>query len=189
MFEIDLDFLTDLASDPSWIVGFAVFAAIVVVGIVVAWRGKQREQSRFSRSQLVYGYGRTTGDASSDRPPRGSSQRGQPTAEDPFTQGASREKRVAARRSGTVVKVAVADTSLKGVEQAWVVDRSTTGLGLCVGEPAETGTKLKVRPWDAGDMSPWIDIVVRNCKREGDSWKIGCQFVRTPPWSVLLLFG
>ena len=35
----------------------------------------------------------------------------------------------------------------------------------------------------------WSQMEVRTCRQEGTAWELGCQFVRTPSWNVLLLFG
>jgi hypothetical protein len=85
--------------------------------------------------------------------------------------------------------VAVADEQLEKVEPGWVVDRSTGGLKLCFEGPLAGGTVLNVRLWNAGGVAPWVQVVVRYCYQENDHWKVGCQFVKTPPWSVLLMFG
>jgi hypothetical protein len=34
-----------------------------------------------------------------------------------------------------------------------------------------------------------VQLEVKNCRLVGSEYELGCQFVRTPPWSVLLLFG
>jgi hypothetical protein len=32
-------------------------------------------------------------------------------------------------------------------------------------------------------------MAVRNCRDAGQHFELGCEFERTPPWNVLLLFG
>ncbi len=32
-------------------------------------------------------------------------------------------------------------------------------------------------------------LVVRSCRKNGEFYEIGCEFEKTPPWNVLLLFG
>ena len=44
-------------------------------------------------------------------------------------------------------------------------------------------------PTNASEQVPWIEIEVRTCRLVEDSWELGCQFVKTPQWSILLLFG
>lgn len=70
-----------------------------------------------------------------------------------------------------------------------VVDRSVGGLCLNVSRLIEVGAVLSVKPSDATPMVPWTEIEVRSCRQEGEGWQIGCRFVRTPPWSVLMHFG
>lgn len=109
--------------------------------------------------------------------------------EDPFEKGSFGERRVALRRSGAMVKVAVADEHLEAQVPGWVVDRSMGGLGVLLEKPLPSGALLNVRPWDGGAMAPWVQVTVRSCVPEEGRWKAGCQFVKTPPWSVMLLFG
>ena len=35
----------------------------------------------------------------------------------------------------------------------------------------------------------WIEVQVRNCRQQENTWELGCAFVRSPPWEVLLTFG
>jgi hypothetical protein len=114
-------------------------------------------------------------------PPRESS--------DPFILGSSGELRSSMRRTGSVIEVRIADalgeTELgRGV----VVDRSTGGLGLEVNVRLERGSVVSIRPSRAEQRSPWIQIEIMSCEGEENSWRVGCKFVRTPPWSVMLLF-
>jgi hypothetical protein len=100
------------------------------------------------------------------------------------------ERRNGLRRSGSSIRVRVADAEYHEIGMAWVMDRSTGGIGLYMEEPLEPGTVVRVRPEGAGDVAGWIPVTVRSCQKgEADFWKLGCQFERTPPWSVLLLFG
>jgi hypothetical protein len=110
-------------------------------------------------------------------------------APDPFEHGSLGERRVALRRAGSMVKIAIADVSLEEIELGWVVDRSTGGLGLIVERLMEPGTSLNVRPWEGGDSAPWVQVTVRTCQPADGHWKVGVAFDKTPPWSVLLLFG
>jgi hypothetical protein len=109
---------------------------------------------------------------------------------DPFLQGSSSERRVAARRVGNMVAVSVTDGDGQGTPvEGWVADRSVGGLCLRLDSPAGVGSILNVRPRDSSSVVPWTQVEVKSCRQESDGWEIGCQFVRTPPWSVLLLFG
>jgi hypothetical protein len=109
---------------------------------------------------------------------------------DPFTHGGSMEKRSALRRQGNPVEVAIADSEGQTeLTRGWVVDRSTGGLCLSLFQPLDVGSVVNVRPCRVEPAPPWVRVEVRKCRRQPDGWEVGCQFVRTPPWSVLLLFG
>ena len=109
---------------------------------------------------------------------------------DPFVQGSKSERRVANRRGGNMVPVSVTDAEAQTPPvQGWVTDRSVGGLCLRLEAPVGVGTQLNVRPRDSSAVVPWTVVEVKSCRQEADGWEIGCQFVRTPPWSVLLLFG
>jgi hypothetical protein len=109
---------------------------------------------------------------------------------DPFVFGSNSERRGAARREGNTVEVILA-TPGDGAEplQGWVVDRSVGGLGLRTDVPVPVGAVFNVRPRNSTSIIPWTQLEVKTCRQEGAAWEVGCQFVRTPPWSVLLLFG
>jgi hypothetical protein len=109
---------------------------------------------------------------------------------DPFVHGSASEQRKAYRRSGNPVELLIALHGNKKTPcRGWVTDRSVGGL--CVESPAEVapGTVLEVLPANAPAMTPWIEIEVRSCRLIDQGWQLGCQFVRQPPWSILLLFG
>jgi hypothetical protein len=121
-----------------------------------------------------------------------SSRRGQDDAptRDPFVFGSAAERRVALRRRGNPKEIMVSDAEVKEAPfQAWVVDRSTGGLCLSLGEEIPVGKVLSVRALNAPDTIPWVQIEVRSCRHEDDGWEAGCQFLKTPSWSVMLLFG
>ena len=109
---------------------------------------------------------------------------------DPFESGSSSEKRVAARRKGASLEVLIADEQQRQPpHEGWVVDRSLGGLCLASTRQLEPGTFLRVRPKNAEMVVPWVEVEVRSCKLEEGVWQLGCQFRKTPPYSVLLLFG
>ncbi len=109
---------------------------------------------------------------------------------DPYVQGSPTEQRRGHRRSGNPVEVFVT----KGEEttpacRAWVLDRSVCGLALSVTEEVTPGTHLQLLPVHASGITPWTEVEVKNCRPIKDGFELGCQFVRQPQWSVLLLFG
>lgn len=109
---------------------------------------------------------------------------------DPFVQGRYQERRGAARRGGNPVAVLISDEEAEAEPiRGFVLDRSTGGLCIAVDAEIETGTILSVRTANAPQTTPWVQVEVKNCRRNGREFEIGCQWLRTPPWSVLLLFG
>jgi hypothetical protein len=109
---------------------------------------------------------------------------------DPFVQGSQWERRAAVRREGTMVPIVVTDGDGQGEPApGWVVDRSVGGLCLRLEASVLPGTRISVRPRDASTMVPWTQVEVKSCRPQDGDWEVGCQFVRTPPWSVLLMFG
>ncbi len=109
---------------------------------------------------------------------------------DPFDQGSVGERRVAARRKGNHVHILVTDAEARGEPiLVWVIDRSLGGLCLMLSEELSAGTILSIKPRQHPPGTPWVKVQVRTCKRDSDRFELGCQFVRVPPWGVLLLFG
>lgn len=76
-----------------------------------------------------------------------------------------------------------------GPGQASVVDRSMGGLCLMAPEAIPSGTILSIRPTNADDIVPWVEAEVCVCRPGDQCFKLGCRFVKTPPYSILLLFG
>ncbi|MBL8797903.1 MAG: PilZ domain-containing protein [Planctomycetia bacterium] len=110
---------------------------------------------------------------------------------DPFIKGSKMDRRAALRRGGNPIAVLISDADSKAKPSfGYVLDRSTGGLCLSVAAPIPEGTFLTVRTNNAPQTVPWIKVEVRNCRSVGDKeWELGCKFDKTPPWSVLLLFG
>jgi hypothetical protein len=126
------------------------------------------------------------------KPPNVENKQTQPAfgQSDPFIHGSARETRAGFRRSGNPIQVAITDAEAeKELGNGWVIDRSAGGMGLAVFEPMDTGTIISVRPSKGAELAPWVQLEIMSCRRATDSWELGCRFVRTPPWSVLLLFG
>lgn len=113
-----------------------------------------------------------------------------PVEEDVFNRGSALERRGSLRRRGNAVAILITDAeAATDPYPGWVVDRSIGGLCLSVEKPVETGMILSVRTNNAPVEVPWVQVEVRSCRQLNQEWELGCQFVRTPPWSVLLLFG
>ncbi len=109
---------------------------------------------------------------------------------DPFALGASRERRVAPRRTGNPIKVLLTDVGLKGQPEAGlIIDRSLGGLGILTRRYAAPGALLAVRAAAAPVTVPWTEVEVRSCLKEGSDWKMGCKYIKSPGTGVLLYFG
>jgi hypothetical protein len=109
---------------------------------------------------------------------------------DPFAVGGRTERRGAFRRKGSAVTVKFTDEhQLQQPREGWVIDRSMGGLGLWSEKPVDVGTILKVRPDHAPELTPWIEVEVKSCNPHEGGWRVHCGFIKTPPYSVLLLFG
>jgi hypothetical protein len=116
--------------------------------------------------------------------------KGSNPAGDPFVQGTNQERRGALRRGGNPIAILISDAEAHtDPTPGYVVDRSTGGLCLSVPNAVPEGTVLSVRTTNAPQTVPWVQIEVKNCRAVGGEYELGCRFVRTPPWSVMLLFG
>lgn len=111
---------------------------------------------------------------------------------DSYAPKAFGEKRTSLRRTSNPVPVAI--SNVDGTEEpcfGWVVNRSVGGLCLSV-EAKNTkfvGTIFSVKATNAPDTTPWVQLEVRNCRQVGKECVLGCQFLKTPSWGILLLFG
>jgi hypothetical protein len=154
-----------------WGAGVTVF--LIVFGL--GWWQRQRRPANRLRDipqALVHHYGRATTS----------------TAPESVAPAGSPERRTAIRRAGSVVKVALRDERQQAIGFGYVIDRSVSGLGLHTDRAFEPQTMLHVRPTADSERAYWVQVVVRNCRRDNGFWKIGCQFVRPPHWSALLSF-
>jgi hypothetical protein len=100
------------------------------------------------------------------------------------------ERRASVRRSGAAVRVTVASPLFqRGVTDGFVLDRSTGGLCIALATEVPRGAVLKVRAVHAPDTVGYVNVIVRNCRRQEEYFEVGCEFEQTPPWNILLLFG
>ncbi|HZZ80501.1 MAG TPA: hypothetical protein VFE62_18500 [Gemmataceae bacterium] len=104
-----------------------------------------------------------------------------------------RDQRGMHRRQGNPVEVHVGTPEdKKNTTLGSVLDRSVGGVRLAVFSDTEVGTVLSIKPVHADAMVPWVDIEVRSCRRSvemPDHFEVGCQYVKSPPYSIQLLFG
>jgi len=113
-----------------------------------------------------------------------------PLPPDPYAMGTTLEQRGAHRRKGNPIGVHITDAEAKGEPFHGVVtNRSAGGLGLEVDRPIEVSTTVSIRVIKAPVTVPWIQVQVRSCRQQENGWLLGCQFVKPPPWSIMLLFG
>jgi hypothetical protein len=113
-----------------------------------------------------------------------------PREPDPFTTKNLPEKRRTPRRRGNAVEVLISDASLTALPvRGWVQDRSMGGMCLVLNRAITVSTLLHVRATAAAVRTPWVQVTVRNCRAWESYWLLGCQFIQTPPWAVLLTFG
>jgi hypothetical protein len=112
-----------------------------------------------------------------------------PAPVDVFLHGGTRERRAAPRRRGNSVEVFFAPAPNREALHGWVVDRSVGGLCVAIEQPVQQGEVWHVRPRNAPTSAPWTAVEVRTCKAEEGGWEVGCRFLQTPQWNVMLLFG
>ena len=112
---------------------------------------------------------------------------------DPFAQGSAGEQRSSFRRSGNPVEVIYSTEEFrKSPRRGYVLDRSVGGLRLMLEHELLPGTIVSLRPANASEIIPEVDVEVRSCRRsdtQPGEYDLGCQFVKSPPYSILLLFG
>jgi hypothetical protein len=100
------------------------------------------------------------------------------------------DRRGAVRREGQPVRVTLAATTFRnGVAEGYVIDRSTGGLKIAAQVAVAPGSTLQVRAVDAPDTVGFVTLIVRSCRKSDEHYELGCEFEKTPPWNVLLLFG
>ncbi len=105
-------------------------------------------------------------------------------------EGSLSDRRGSLRREGTPVKIVAASPAFEnGTNPGYVLDRSTSGLKLALEAGMATGSSMQIRAAHAPESTPWVTVIVRNCKDTGEHFEMGCEFEKTPPWNVLLLFG
>ncbi len=105
-------------------------------------------------------------------------------------QSAASDRRSSLRREGTPVKIVATSPAFEdSTSPGYVLDRSTGGLKVALQAGMAPGSSLQLRASHAPETTPWVTVIVRNCVDSGDHYILGCEFEKTPPWNVLLLFG
>jgi hypothetical protein len=116
-----------------------------------------------------------------------------------------KERRSSRRRQGNLIPVTiteaaspasspeeaggVASASVVSPRTGWVLNRSGGGLGLLVDEEVTPGTVLTVTPNLGLATFEWIQVEVKSCRPERQSWLLGCQFLQKVSWDDLRPFG
>lgn len=102
----------------------------------------------------------------------------------------SDERRRSTRRGGLPSSILLVEPkNRKRSMEGFVLDRSNGGLRVALEKPYPIGLNLEVRPINAPEETPWIPVIVRNCREVGDYFEVGCQFDQELPWHLLLMFG
>jgi hypothetical protein len=131
---------------------------------------------------------RRTPPAPLDEPPEVPSSNSPPNWEAHDTSFADRRGSV--RREGAPVRVVLSSPIfVERYEYGWVLNRSKGGLRLALATAVAPGTGVQIRAENAPDTIPWVTIVIRSCRDNGDYFELGCEFEKNLPWNVLLLFG
>jgi hypothetical protein len=100
------------------------------------------------------------------------------------------DRRGAVRREGGPIRVTLASAAFRnGMGDGVVLDRSTGGLRIALSAALAPGSSVQVRATHAPDTVGFVTVIVRSCRKNGDVFEVGCEFEKTPPWNVLLLFG
>jgi hypothetical protein len=100
------------------------------------------------------------------------------------------DRRSSIRRNGKPVRIFVLSPLFgEKIESGWVLDRSTGGLRVAMITAVAPGKALQVRAKNAPNTIPWVTVIVRSCRNNGEFFELGCEFEKTPPWHILLLFG
>lgn len=101
-----------------------------------------------------------------------------------------KDNRRAPRRAGRICEVLVTlPGETDNAQQGLVLNRSVGGLGVLVGNEFAPGTVLGVLPAEAPVTTPWVEVEVKSCRKNGEDWELGVQFLKVPPYATLLLFG
>lgn len=103
----------------------------------------------------------------------------------------ARERRTAPRRRRSVRVLFMSnDCALDEPFRATLLDASQGGLRLAVRrEQISEGSMLMVMPPQAPPGTPWVPVLVKNCRLKDDAWEVGCQFTKRLPATTVQLFA
>jgi hypothetical protein len=141
-------------------------------------------------SRLMQARRRSDTVASVAEPPKQEPVERQLIRHDPFDYGSITDKRRAPRRNGNAIAILITDAeAMQEPTRGHVLDRSMGGLRLVSQNEVAPGTVISLKPLKCPPATPWVQVEVRSCNKDEAGYEICCQFLRTPPWAVLLLFG
>src|SRR5262249_19355688 len=93
------------------------------------------------------------------------------------------DRRGAVRRDGQPVRIVIFSPLFgDGMNDGFVLDRSTGGLRIAMSAPVVVGSTMEVKAANAPDTVGFVTVVVRSCRKNGDHFEVGCEFEKTPPW-------
>lgn len=110
----------------------------------------------------------------------------------PMVEGEARrvERRHLPRRGANPVLVLISEMQPDSqVQEAWVVDRSKSGLGMISPRPLAVNAVVSVRPAHADSRFRWVRVQVKNCRPEEGQWRIGCRFQEILSLGEIRQFG
>jgi HEAT repeat protein len=108
----------------------------------------------------------------------------EPAAPAPST----RSSHLTSPRPTRLVPVLIADAASPGSPgRGVVVEVASNGLGLKAPAAFPLGSRLRLRPSVAAASVPWIEVEVCLCEQSDQEWRVEAQFVKTPPFSVMVL--
>jgi hypothetical protein len=91
-------------------------------------------------------------------------------------------------RKKKLLKIIIRDESTGEIFGGWVLDRSLGGMCLSIQRPIEEASLLAIRRPSAPESTPWVEMRVRNVRERESTWELGCEYIRTPPWEILVQF-
>jgi hypothetical protein len=102
---------------------------------------------------------------------------------------ANPNRRISRRRWGNPTEVFVNSPLWEKPLHGLVINRSVTGLAIFLEVEIQDGTFLKVRSVEAPYYVPWVDIEVKNARKMGRKFILGCEYRFEIPWNVRVWFG
>jgi hypothetical protein len=165
--------------DFAWQTPAAIAAGLVVMGLVL-WIGLRSRPSEAAK---------TDGEQPAAAPPPKLVSR-IVSWTSMLQRGGYRGKTKSLHRSGGSVDLLITDEARgDNPVRGWVAERSVNTLTLVSEESFSAGSVAKVRPVNAPDGIPWVEINIHECSPNDSEWKIVCRFVKIPPFNILMLFG